>query len=111
MLDSASMQCHRPYLPFLVLLLFVVKAASADVALDDAFMPRGATVLLFPSLAGDLESERTYAEEVKSLVQFADQSSAERLLLFWEGDIASGSRLKAQRYKPSRAEFLNAIAQ
>jgi transglutaminase-like putative cysteine protease len=106
---------HRSwrYPACLVLLLFVVKAATADLALDEPFMPRGATVLLFPSLAGDLESERTYAGQLKSLVQLADQSSAERLLLFWEGaeDMASRSRLKAQRYKPSRAEFLNAIAQ
>jgi hypothetical protein len=68
--------------------------------------------MLFPSLAGDLESERTYTEQLKSLVQLADQSSAAKLLLFSDSDEnIAAARLQTQRFKPTREDFLNAAAQ
>jgi hypothetical protein len=85
---------------------------SADDTLDQPLIPPGATIVLFPSLAGDLESERTYSEQLQSLVQLADQSAAAKLLIFADSDEnLTRSRLQIQRFKPSRADFLNAAAQ
>jgi hypothetical protein len=68
--------------------------------------------MLFPGLAGDLESERTYTEQLKSLVELAAQSSAAKLLLFSDSnENIAAAPLQIQRLKPSREDFLNAAAQ
>jgi hypothetical protein len=106
------MHRYRRYPACLILVLFVMRSAGAQDAPRDSLIPAGATVMLFPSLAGDLESERTFTDQLKSLVQLADQSSASTLLLFSDSEEnPSGSRLKTHRFKASRADFLNAAGQ
>jgi hypothetical protein len=105
------MHRYRRWLAWLIFLPFFAKAAAEE--LDQPFIPRGSTVVLFPSLAGDVESERRYAEELKSLTEVAEQSGAANLVLFWDGnaDLPQAGRAKMQQFKPSRADFLNAAAQ
>src|SRR5215211_8245007 len=104
-------RCWR-YPACLVLLLFAMRVTSAEQTLDEPLISRGATVLLFPGLAGDLESERTYNEQLKSLVQLADQSSAGKLLVFLDqAEDLTSPRLQPQRFQASRADFLKAAAQ
>jgi transglutaminase-like putative cysteine protease len=76
------------------------------------FIPPRSTVVLFPSLAGDLESERTFNAQLEALVEIVGKTEAARLVLISEAADSTRvpARLKVERVTPSKAEFLNAAA-
>jgi hypothetical protein len=80
---------------------------------EQPFIPTRSTVVLFPSLAGDLESERTFNAQLEALVGIVGKTEAARLVLVSEAADSTRvpARLKVERIKPSKADFLTAAAQ
>lgn len=91
--------------------LIIAAVPQSGIAADHCLIPKAATVILFPSLAGDVESERNHSGQLQSLLQLAHQSRAERVLLFYEGPVTSPQGLNVQQIKPSRAAFLGATTE
>src|SRR5580765_4020296 len=88
-----------------LLVLLTARLTVAERALT-AFLPPHSTIILLPSISGDVESEETYHDQLQTWLELLEE--AHKAIVFWEAPeaIALPSKPPAQVLKPSREEFL-----
>lgn len=103
---------HHCRLRFDCLLLGAFFLAVTTHAQPDApLIPANSTVVLFPSLAGDVESERTYRDQITAWISVVEKTEAQKLAIFSEQQFQISHTLKSHTFKPARESFLSSAPQ
>src|SRR5260221_14664974 len=71
----------RAHGPAAMLILFSIAALSVKANEQDSFIPRQATVILMSSLAGDVESENAYRDQLQAWLDIVATSNARRTIV------------------------------
>jgi len=90
--------------------LLLHRAIAADGAGEAPLIPEHSTVVLLAGLPGDVESEKTYRDQLQSWLELLDNIPAapEKVFILWDdlGWLVLPAKMPAQVIQASREEFL-----
>jgi hypothetical protein len=90
--------------------LAVLAASAADAPIHDSWLPPRSTVLVLAGLSGDVESERSYRDQLQGWLEVLASAPTppERVFILWENPdtLALPPKLTVERVVASRDEFL-----
>jgi len=95
-----------------MLILFSIAAFSAEANEQDSFIPRQATVILINSLAGDVESENAYRDQLQSWLDIAATSNPRRIVVLCDSpeSVSLSANTGKTALKAGRTNFLGLTA-
>ncbi|MDB6028476.1 MAG: hypothetical protein JWM68_4699 [Verrucomicrobiales bacterium] len=94
---------------FFIALLFAFPGVGPSAELDSAFIPKHANIVLLAGIAGDVETEKEFRDQLHSWFDAISASGATPNKVFLVSDIepdTSPSELPLQKLKAAREDFL-----
>ena len=95
-----------------MLLLFLLSAVSAEANEQGPFIPEQATVILMSSLAGDVESENAYRDQLQAWLDIVATSSPRRTIVLCDAPESVSLPANSEKtvLKAGRTNFLGLAA-
>src|SRR5258706_11144108 len=102
----------RAHGPAAMLILSLLSAFSVRANEQDSFIPRQATVILMSSLAGDVESENTYRDQLQAWIDIVATSNARRTIVLSDApeSVSLPANSEKTALKAGRTNFLGIAA-
>src|SRR6266581_937539 len=102
----------RAHGPAAMLILFSIAAFYVKANEQDSFIPSQATVILMSSLAGDVESENAYRDQLQAWLDIVATSNARRTIVLCDAPESLSLPANAENkvFKAGRTNFLGLAA-